>query len=120
MVARWTADTIMESLYHCLIQLKCLPFLPDELHTKECLELHSVKEVMSGPAVTLPLFGPVADVARALTESRHSAFPVVEPGLQGGDVFKVRSCVCVLKAHPSPMPTNVRRLALCSLPSFTD
>jgi hypothetical protein len=95
MVARWTADTMTESLYHNLIQLKCLPFLPDELHTKECLELHSVAEVMSAPAVTLPLFGPVADVARALMESRHAAFPVVEPGMQGGDVFKVRRGVGV-------------------------
>lgn len=93
MVARWTADTLIEPLYHCLIQLKCLPFLPDELHTTKCLELHSVREVMSRSCVTLPLFGPSADIARALTESRHSAFPVVEPGLEGGDVYKVGMCV---------------------------
>lgn len=43
MVARWTADAISDSLYHCLIQLKCLPFLPDEPHTAKCLELHSVR-----------------------------------------------------------------------------
>jgi len=104
MVARWTADGLIDSLYHCLIQLKCLPFLPDELYTKECLELHSVCEVMSAPVVTLPLFGPVAEIARALTESRHSAFPVVEPGLQGSDVFKVRKEGLGVSQNRRPMP----------------
>jgi hypothetical protein len=49
----------MDSLYHNLMQLKYLPYLPDELHAHACLELHSVKEVMSAPVVTLPLFGSV-------------------------------------------------------------
>lgn len=88
MVAKLTADSIMESLYHCLMQLKCLPYLSDELHAHACLELHSVKEVMSRPAATLPLFGPVSEVAKKMMESNHSAFPVVEAG-EHGDVFKV-------------------------------
>lgn len=88
-VAKLTADSIMESLYHNLIQLKCLPYLSDELHAHTCLELHTVKEVMSSPAVTLPLFGSVQEVAQVLTEGSHSAFPVIEPGKEG-DVFKVR------------------------------
>ena len=86
-VARLTADACMDSLYHNLMQLKYLPYLPDELHTKECLELHSAKDVMSTPAVTVPLFGPVLEIARVMLASTHSAFPVVEPG-QKGEVFK--------------------------------
>lgn len=86
-VAKLTADSIMDSLYHNLMQLKFLPYLSDELHAHACLELHSVKEVMSTPAVSLPLFGPVKEVARRMMESTHSAFPVVEPG-KHGDVFK--------------------------------
>jgi len=86
-VARLTADACMDSLYHNLMQLKYLPYLPDEIHTKECLELHSAKDVMSTPAVTVPLFGPVLEIARVMLASTHSAFPVVEPG-QKGEVFK--------------------------------
>lgn len=85
--AKLTADSIMDSLYHNLMQLKCLPYLSDELHAHACLELHSVKEVMSSPAVTLPLFGSVQDMAQTLLSSNHSAFPVVEPGATG-HVFK--------------------------------
>jgi len=86
-VARLTADACMEPLYHKLMHLKYLPFLPDELHATACLELSAVKDVMSAPAVTVPLFGPVSKVARVMLASTHSAFPVVEPGSHG-EVFK--------------------------------
>lgn len=82
-VAKLTADSCMESLYHCLIQFKCLPYLADELHAHVCLELHPVKEVMSTPAVSLPVFGSVAEIAAKLTGNSHSAFPVTEPGSHG-------------------------------------
>jgi chloride channel 7 len=86
-VAKLTADCCMESLYHCLIQFKCLPYLADELHAHVCLELHAVKEVMSNPAVSLPVYGSVAEIASLMVGNNHSAFPVTEKGT-AGPVFK--------------------------------
>lgn len=57
MVGKWTADALIDSLYHNLIELKCFPFLSDHPHTEECLDLHSVEEIMATDVVTIPEIG---------------------------------------------------------------
>lgn len=57
MVGKWTADALIESLYHNLIELKCFPFLSDHPHTEECLDLHAVEDVMATDVVTIPEIG---------------------------------------------------------------
>lgn len=57
MVGKWTADSLIDSLYHNLIELKCFPFLSDEPHVHECLDLHAVSEVMATDVITMPEIG---------------------------------------------------------------
>ena len=57
MIGKWTADSLIDSLYHNLIELKCFPFLSDEPHVEECLDLHSIEEVMATDISTLPEIG---------------------------------------------------------------
>jgi hypothetical protein len=57
MVGKWTADALIDSLYHNLIELKCFPFLSDHPHTEECLDLHAVEDVMATDVVTIPEIG---------------------------------------------------------------
>lgn len=57
MVGKWTADSLIDSLYHCLIDLRCFPFLSDHPHTEECLDLHAVEDVMATDVVIIPEIG---------------------------------------------------------------
>ncbi|EKU20374.1 chloride channel protein, partial [Nannochloropsis gaditana CCMP526] len=66
MVGKWTADLLIDSLYHKLIDLKCFPFLSDEPHVEECLDLYTVEDVMGRDVVTIPEIGSVALMAHIL------------------------------------------------------
>ena len=88
MVGKWTADSLIESLYHNLIELKCFPFLSDQPHVEECLDLHKVEDVMGREVVTIPEIGTVASMAQVLASCNHRAFPVVEVTTNGTEVFR--------------------------------
>jgi chloride channel 7 len=53
MVAKWVADAATHSLYHALLELKCVPFLLPEPVSKYSLDLLQVSAVMRKPVVTL-------------------------------------------------------------------
>jgi len=63
MVGKWTADSLIGSLFHNLIELKCFPFLSDHPHTEECLDLHAVEDVMATDVLTIPEIGAWRDLA---------------------------------------------------------
>ena len=51
MVAKWVADTMTHSLYHCLLDVKCVPFLPNEPALPPSqMEVHAVEEVSKSVA----------------------------------------------------------------------
>ncbi len=95
MVGKWTADSLIDSLYHNLIELKCFPFLSDQPHVEECLDLHAVEDVMARDVVTIPEIGTVAAMAQVLASCKHRAFPVVEATSSGAEVFKVSKAWCM-------------------------
>lgn len=76
MCAKWIADAATHSLYHSLIELKCMPFLNDTIPSHENMERFLVSEIMQSPVVTVPQVGLVDDI-RDVFETEHSAFPVV-------------------------------------------
>jgi len=47
------ADSVTHSLYHGLLEVKCVPFLPPEPVSKYSLDLVPVSFVMRSPVVTL-------------------------------------------------------------------
>ena len=51
--AKWVADSVTHSLYHGLLEVKCVPFLPPEPVSKYSLDLVPVSFVMRSPVVTL-------------------------------------------------------------------
>ena len=89
MVGKWTADYLIESMYHQQIHLKCIPFLDDEPHVHgKNLDLHTVTEVMAENVICLKEVSSVAEVATILLSSRsHDAFPIVEE-TKDGDIYK--------------------------------
>ncbi|MEW5318605.1 MAG: hypothetical protein WDW38_009815 [Sanguina aurantia] len=77
MVAKWVADAVTHSLYHGMLEVKCVPFLRPEPVSKFSLDLVPVSYVMQCPVVTLRLKMTVKEVSRAIRGSTHNGFPVV-------------------------------------------
>ena len=50
---RWVADAACHSLYHGLLEVKCVPFLPGEPVSAFSLDLLPVSHVMASPVVCL-------------------------------------------------------------------
>ena len=53
MVAKWVADACTHSLYHGLLEVKCVPFLSPQPVSKQSLDLMDVRSVMHSPVVTM-------------------------------------------------------------------
>jgi chloride channel 7 len=82
MVAKWIADYYTHSLYHSLIELKCMPFINDEIPSHSNMDRYLVKDIMQGPVVTIPEIARVDDV-RNLFDLTHNGFPVVQETADG-------------------------------------
>lgn len=55
MVAKWVADAATHSIYHTLLEVKCVPFLVHEPASKFSLDLLPISTVMCSPVVCLEL-----------------------------------------------------------------
>lgn len=53
MVAKWVADAFTHSLYHAVLEVKCVPILHSEPQTGQSLDLVPVHAIMASPVVTL-------------------------------------------------------------------
>lgn len=88
MVAKWIADAITHSLYHAIIEAKCLPFLSPEvsLHGAKDgdLEKHTVSDLLGtlghGRVVSVRAWAEESygSLAKTLSETDHGAYPVVD------------------------------------------
>jgi len=77
MLAKWVADAGSHSLYHGLLEVKCVPFLPREPSSGVSLDLLDVGYVMRAPVVTLRERMTLGDLRDVLRKTRHNGFPVV-------------------------------------------
>jgi hypothetical protein len=55
MVAKWVADAATHSIYHTLLEVKCVPFLVHEPASKFSLDLLPISCAMRSPVVCLEL-----------------------------------------------------------------
>jgi len=88
MVAKWVADAITHSLYHAIIEAKCLPFLNPEvtLHGARDGDLERftvddlLHEVKHGPVISLKggAEETLGSIANTLRDTGHGAYPVVD------------------------------------------
>ncbi len=75
-VAKWVADRLAPPLYHALLDIKCVPFLPGEPPSEFLPGLFTINDVMRRDPICLPLCVRVGSVARLLEETTHNGFPV--------------------------------------------
>mmetsp|Transcript_5905 Transcript_5905/g.17678 ORF Transcript_5905/g.17678 Transcript_5905/m.17678 type:complete len:877 (-) Transcript_5905:85-2715(-) len=108
MVSKWISDNVTHSLYHSLIELKCMPFLNDEIpnHTAKGylhMDRYQVSKIMQTPVVTVHQHSPVDDIRELLNPNvSHNAFPVVSETAQGNVIVGMilKSTLREILRHP--------------------
>ncbi|CAL8466168.1 g5704 [Coccomyxa elongata] len=83
LAAKWVADAATHSLYHGLLEVKCVPWLPSVPVAKKALDLVPVRAAMAAPAVTLHEHMRLEDIRHVLRDARHNGFPVVRDSPSG-------------------------------------
>jgi chloride channel 7 len=78
LIAKTVADSATHSIYHALLEVKCIPYLPDQARFKDSLELYNVSNIMTKNVKCIQLKCTGADLARLLSTASHNAFPVVD------------------------------------------
>jgi len=78
MLAKWVGDYCSVSIYHRLIEMKGLPFL--EGHPPKGLVTLGVVDFMETNVITFGEVEKISTIYKALCETKHHGFPVVESG----------------------------------------
>lgn len=76
MIAKSIADTATHSLYHALLEVRCVPFLENDPVVRG-VDTFKAKDVMSAPVTTFRHKEKVRNIVQTLISCRHHAFPVV-------------------------------------------
>jgi CBS domain-containing protein len=76
MIAKSIADTATHSLYHALLEVRCVPFLEND-PVVGAVDTFKAKDVMSAPITTFRHKEKVRNIVQTLVSCRHHAFPVV-------------------------------------------
>lgn len=79
LVSKLVADTLTHSLYHALLEIKCIPFIGgDPPPSEESLDFHPISKIMSGSVITLPMETTAKNVVVVLNQCKSNSFPVVD------------------------------------------
>lgn len=82
-MAKWIADAVSHSLYHSILEVKCVPILHSDTQSRVSLDLIPVHYVMAYPVVTFQERMPLNQIREILRDTRHNGFPVVRNTPQG-------------------------------------
>lgn len=106
--ARYTGNIWNQGMYDMQIAFKGLPFLEAHLRNIGLLNLHPIKEVMTGKVRTLRELNRVSDVEHLLASTDHNAFPVLSrKGHVKGTILRKHLCMLMkLKAFSYPTEGN--------------
>jgi len=96
LIAKTMADMCTHSLYHGLMEVKCMPFLPDDANAMMSPDLLPVSSVMRSPVVITKEVERVQYLKQVLRDTPHSVFPVVR-STPNGQVFVATICRTHLK-----------------------
>lgn len=87
MVAKRVGDVATHSLYHALLEIRCIPYLDYSLG-KLRLEEFTVKDAAAYPVMVVTLRESVYVLANLLQQTDHNGFPVVEKNQYDLNVFR--------------------------------
>jgi len=117
--AKWTGDLLTHSIYHSLLEFKCIPFLDAEpVLIKENgkaanLEVHTAREVMASPVHCLKEVEELGRVVGLLQDTEHGGFPVTsEAGTFQGLITRFDLMTILCKAFTARELESGKELAL--------
>eukprot|EP00760_Papus_ankaliazontas_P031770 PhM_4_TR5448/c0_g1_i1/m.77757/K05016/CLCN7; chloride channel 7 len=84
LIAKTVADKFTHSLYHGILDVKCVPFLDWDSQVHK-LDVFDAGDLIQPDVVTLQEVVPLRNVVSVLTSTTHNAFPVTT---QGARTFK--------------------------------
>jgi len=87
LVAKWIGDSATHSLYHGLLEVKCVPFLPNEPSFPVSLDLFEVRQIMQTPVATLRMVETPNAIKEVLMNYPHSGYPIVH-STPAGAIFR--------------------------------
>ena len=93
-IAKWIADAVSHSLYHAILEVKCVPILHGSPQSRVNLDLIPVHHVMAYPVVIFQEQMPLTTVREILRDTRHNGFPVVRNTPQGQVGARGHACTC--------------------------
>eukprot|EP00051_Salpingoeca_urceolata_P004370 m.64518 g.64518 ORF g.64518 m.64518 type:complete len:418 (+) comp13598_c0_seq1:1431-2684(+) len=82
-IAKWIADFITHSLYHAVIELKCMPLIDTAPPAAFRMDNEPISKLMNTPIRTVNKHPTLHEVWSLLTSTNHGGFPVVEETSHG-------------------------------------
>ncbi|CAD5117650.1 DgyrCDS6403 [Dimorphilus gyrociliatus] len=103
-MARSTGNLLTHSLYHAILELKCISFLDEDPPSSRLVEPR-IEEIMSKPAICICKGDNVLSWMKILRETNHGVFPVIETSNNGnnncfilaGSITRHELCVLLIK-----------------------
>ena len=86
LTAKWVADAASHSLYHGLLEAKCVPWLPPTPVSGVPLDLVPVSAAAAAPVAVAREVMPASELRALLRDTTHHGFPVVRDS-QAGSVY---------------------------------
>jgi chloride channel 7 len=116
-VAKWIADYSTHSLYHALIELKCIPFLDFNINSPMSMEIFSCAQVATKDVVTVTDVVSVKDISETLLKCTHHAFPVTRTaaGPAEGTFIGTIASEILMQILKHPQDTQVSRATVDDL-----
>ena len=89
LISKLVADQITHSLYHALLELKCIPFIGGDPppHTTS-LDSHAVSQIMNKNVIVFPIESTAVAIIDTLKKCQAHAFPIVEGRVFVGTVLR--------------------------------
>jgi len=111
MIGKNVADVLIHSLYHSLLALKGVPYLP-EISTLEGMEDLVAADVMTTSLVVLHSVENVGHIERLLGQYKHSGFPVVKNDAYKGLLLRKELNMLLSQKHifienPDESPSTI-------------
>ena len=78
LTAKWVADAATHSLYHGLLEVKCIPWLPFSPESHKSLDLIPIMQAMTYPVVMLSEKSKISELRQIVQNTKHNGFPVVK------------------------------------------
>eukprot|EP00759_Apiculatamorpha_spiralis_P030324 PhF_6_TR32120/c0_g1_i1/m.47539/K05016/CLCN7; chloride channel 7 len=100
LLAKSIADRFTHSLYHCLLEVKCVPFLDWDTQVHK-LDAFCARDIAHLKVVAFPEIVPIYMILDALASTTHNAFPITKNSTFAGMILRTELELVLWWAKPN-------------------